>query len=514
MADLLCGIGPIARVAVPEWRRRIVQAMSDDPLLGCRLKLQAAWRHRQALGEQLEAFVARDDPEPSPLHLGVIVGDFLHNLRCVLDHLVWQLVELNGVKPGDHNQFPIFDTPAAYNEKAGRYLRGVASDHRALIEGFQPYHLDGDPTRHYLAVLRDLSNIDKHRFVHPVVTVGDGDGREVRFTELEVTTNALFRLEHYMTYAVFRRFETLFPLPPHAVDNAIANAIEDAVAGGIGASGTRPEVALVGALADALSRRQDASVLREVRYRDLPGWTRPPGGVDLALDGLVPGRVLIEMKVNKPDEALWDALKLADILATQRDLAAAYLVYAGTERTWREEVEGADLFLRGGMWRARDLAGRWPRAWAGVLQGGRGVRPCRGVGAITLTPVGWVGVAGEPGHSVRAVRVAPVLDVAPQQYDDDGWPVEFDPPGDLRAHVRRAEARRRAGKRVGAVPETDPCHGYPWYQRWTDRRLAEVVGAMDDNDAFQCLRRRLAAERGWQDADLRARVDRLRGSST
>jgi hypothetical protein len=108
---------------------------------------------------------------------------------------------------------------SAYKKKkAGRYLHGVAADHRALIETFQPYHLEDDAASRYLAVLRDLSNIDKHRLVHPVVIVGEGNAREVRFTGLEVTTKALFRLEHYITDSLFKRFESLFPLPAHAVD--------------------------------------------------------------------------------------------------------------------------------------------------------------------------------------------------------------------------------------------------------------------------------------------------------
>jgi hypothetical protein len=67
---------------------------------------------------------------------------------------------------------------------------------------------------------------------------------------------------------------------------------------------------------------------------------------------------------------------------------------------------------------------------------------------------------------------------------------------------------------VAPAPETDPCHGYPWYLRWTDRRLAQGVCEISDNDAFDCLRRRLATERGWREAELRARVDPLRGIST
>jgi hypothetical protein len=328
-----------------------------------------------------------------------------------------------------------------------------------------------------------------------------------------VTTNALFRLEHYVTYSVLKSFEELFPLPLHAVDNVITNALHDAIAQGIGVSDRRPEAALVGAIADALTARQDASVTREVRYRNLPGWTRPPGGVDLALDGVAAGRVLIEMKVDKPEEALWDALKLGDILRVE-DLAAAYLVYTGTERTWREGVEGAALFLSGRTWSALDLIERWPRAWAGLLEGGRGIQPRRGVGAITIFPVCWIDAGDEPGHSVQIARVAPVMGASPQEYDNDGWPIDFTPPPGLRARVQRALTRQQTRPRVGPSPETDPCHGYPWYPRWTDPRLTQVVRAIDDNDAFDCLRRRLATERGWQENELRARLDPLRSAST
>ncbi len=483
---------------------------NNDPLLGCRLKLMQAWLHLQSLDADVGRFLSSNDLDPPP-HLGVIVGDFLHDLRCVLDHLVWQLVLLNGRKPNDRNHFPITNTPDGFAKAAISSLRGVASEHRELIETFQPYHVGGGkPTEHSLAVLRNLSNIDKHRFVHSVAVAGESDARQVRFTELGVSSEALGQLNIYMTYSVFERFAKLFPLPLHTVDNVIAGAVHDAIATGIDVSGRRPENALVSAIAEALATRQGASVAREVRYRKLPGWTRPPGGVDLVLDLVATGRVLIEMKVDKPAEVLWDALKLGDILSTE-DLAAAYLVYAGTERTWQGGVEGAELFLNGGMQRARDLIERWPRAWAGLLEGGRGIRPRRGVGAITVTPICWINMSDEAGRSVQVARVAPVVGASPQEYDDDGWPIDFMPPHDLRAHVRRALAGQQAHQQAAQALQTDPCHGYLWYPRWTDRRLARVVCELGD-DAFACLRSRLATERGWRDAELRARVDPLRGS--
>jgi hypothetical protein len=187
----------------------------DDPLLGCRLKLQQAWRHRQTLGEAIRTEWRADDPPP--LRFGVILGDWLHNLRCALDHVIWQLVLLNGKKPTRSNAFPIRDTKTGFDNTVPRELRGLTASQRRLVEEFQPYRLAGDPKQHSLAVLRDLSNIDKHRFVHVTTAREEGAGEPVLlFTELAITTEALWRLEWYVTYAVYERFAQLFPLPLHA----------------------------------------------------------------------------------------------------------------------------------------------------------------------------------------------------------------------------------------------------------------------------------------------------------
>lgn len=165
------------------------------------------------------------------------------------------------------------------------------------------------------------------------------------------------------------------------------------------------------------------------------------------------------------------------------------------------------------MWRALDLIARWPRAWASLLEGGKGIRPRRGVGAIAITPVSWIVTHDAQGHSVQIARVAPVVDTLPQEYDDDGWPLGFTPPRSLRSRVRSTLTRQQTGQRLAAA-QTDPCHGYPWYPRWTDRRLADVVSEIGHTGAFDCLRQRLAAERGWTESELRARLDPLRSPSS
>jgi hypothetical protein len=89
------------------------------------------------------------------------------------------------------------------------------------------------------------------------------------------------------------------------------------------------------------------------------------------------GRLLGEAKVDKPDEALWDALKLADISRIVPGIHGAYLIYAAKEQRWTPGIDGAALFLTGSTraWGAREMIERWPRAWAGLLRGGRGIRP-------------------------------------------------------------------------------------------------------------------------------------------
>lgn len=189
--------------------------MDDDPLLGCRLKLQQAWRHLQVLDTEVKRILDSDKAEP-PLYLGVIVGDFLHNLRCELDHLIWQLVLLNGGEPTRHHQFPISDTQADFEGHKQRRLAGLVPEQIAAVEELQPYRIDEEARWHPLAVLRDLSNIDKHQRVHVSTTVGEGGDREVAFTNLNVSLNALWRLLHYMNYTVHERFAAFFPLPEHA----------------------------------------------------------------------------------------------------------------------------------------------------------------------------------------------------------------------------------------------------------------------------------------------------------
>jgi hypothetical protein len=168
---------------------------ADEPsLVGPRVKFARAKEHLDEVEKAILSYVESDPYDipqeaeregewiiirlrairtlPDP-RWGVRIGEFLHNLRSALDNLVWQLVLLNGEQPWDQNQFPIYTYRAPRPPRMDKMLRGVRPDHRAQIEDWQPYR--GAEVyvqiKAALAWLALLSNIDKHRFLHPTITV-------------------------------------------------------------------------------------------------------------------------------------------------------------------------------------------------------------------------------------------------------------------------------------------------------------------------------------------------------
>jgi hypothetical protein len=86
------------------------------PLEGARAKIRRANEHWHEIQSQIELwredrpheFIQDKESEPGwtvlrlrivkspPLEVGPLVGDYVHNVRSALDHVVWQLVIANG----------------------------------------------------------------------------------------------------------------------------------------------------------------------------------------------------------------------------------------------------------------------------------------------------------------------------------------------------------------------------------------------------------------------------------
>jgi len=159
-----------------------------------RAKLEWARKHLDTLETSIQSYVDSDtckigiqfdtemgcyvarlrDVKTAPPEWSLMIGDIVHNTRSALDALTYSLAVKNlGRDPTKDEvkdlQFVIVDDVAAWNRQCDRRLRCLSTTAQQAVESFQPYHRTDASVRHALSVLRDLSNIDKHR--HVIITV-------------------------------------------------------------------------------------------------------------------------------------------------------------------------------------------------------------------------------------------------------------------------------------------------------------------------------------------------------
>lgn len=124
--------------------------------------------------EEWDILTWLDVGEPNPA-FGVWVGELVHDVRSALDQIVYSLVIDNNRDPGEHTQFPIYDSKTNWindieERDATRVpspIAGVTDDQFTLIKAAQPYHLAHKKRPgHPLMQLKRMSNVDKHRTLH------------------------------------------------------------------------------------------------------------------------------------------------------------------------------------------------------------------------------------------------------------------------------------------------------------------------------------------------------------
>jgi hypothetical protein len=117
--------------------------------------------------------------ESLPIEWGLLLGDIVHNYRSALDCIAWALVELGKRPPHTLTEeeqrrvyFPICSTRTEFDKTRRIRLPGVEKAEVEIARSYQPYKA-GRWLRetHPFAVLRELSNNDKHRSVQPVLSV-------------------------------------------------------------------------------------------------------------------------------------------------------------------------------------------------------------------------------------------------------------------------------------------------------------------------------------------------------
>jgi hypothetical protein len=158
------------------------------------LRLERAWEHLQCLeaecrtwleehpyrvygeldAERRNKLVKVEIFHQPPAELGLLIGDCLHNMRSALDNLVYDLAIAHRGSPLSRSiarvsQFPIFKDCDQFTDKGMDQIRGIHPDAKAVIKRLQPYHRGEKSAYHRLWMLRELSNADKHRLLHPTL---------------------------------------------------------------------------------------------------------------------------------------------------------------------------------------------------------------------------------------------------------------------------------------------------------------------------------------------------------
>jgi hypothetical protein len=122
--------------------------------------------------------------EPPLVRWSLILADFFHNLRCVLDHMVWAIAvhENPGFSSMNNTtlQFPIWNNAPTLRDWGKNAL--LSDPVRTAIELVQPYKALPDPVlpMHPLAILGWLDNTNKHRLLK--MAQGSAGAGDVRIT--------------------------------------------------------------------------------------------------------------------------------------------------------------------------------------------------------------------------------------------------------------------------------------------------------------------------------------------
>lgn len=139
-----------------------IERLSKDVAASCEAqRLLFSEELRPDVGDKIWIF--RGETPVVPIEYSVRLGEIVYNLRSALDQLVWQLVHANYKKPGRHNEFPILDDEARFNEAVKNKLKGVSQESASKIKEMQPFSENDEWSA--LKTLHSLCNTDKHRSV-------------------------------------------------------------------------------------------------------------------------------------------------------------------------------------------------------------------------------------------------------------------------------------------------------------------------------------------------------------
>ena len=137
-------------------------------------------RIKEPDSNQQVRFHLRITDQPDPM-LATVIGDFVHNLRCALDHVIVAAVPKQERKNAGFpfSYVDIFEQDSTgefmveYDEARKNFERsitGLDPDARAILISAQPYWMGTNAHLSTLGIISRLDNADKHRMLAVIGT--------------------------------------------------------------------------------------------------------------------------------------------------------------------------------------------------------------------------------------------------------------------------------------------------------------------------------------------------------
>jgi hypothetical protein len=151
--------------------------------------IREAYAHPPITVERKQSGEVRDckigDVPPVPRELGLIFGDCLHNFRAVLDNLAFTIATDNNERLTSEerraNNFPLCEKRNEFREaRCKGAIAKLPVRAQATVQRLQPYKAGKEAQWEPLAILRKLSDIDKHRSIPVVAWSAQGVGQIVQ----------------------------------------------------------------------------------------------------------------------------------------------------------------------------------------------------------------------------------------------------------------------------------------------------------------------------------------------
>jgi hypothetical protein len=102
-----------------------------------------------------------------PKRLSIIAAESIQQIRSCLDHIICGLISIDGGTPDRRSQFPVTSYRPATKDHLASYNRQIKGITRVpvltIIERYQPYQVGPRFGGHWLQILKDFSDRDKHR---------------------------------------------------------------------------------------------------------------------------------------------------------------------------------------------------------------------------------------------------------------------------------------------------------------------------------------------------------------